>query len=54
MDFVEVYSGGRLGANGSRLATSNEYRGGYNIHGRMITKKKNGCSDYYTLLNINS
>ena len=36
-DFVEIYFGGRLGANCSRLARSNEYGGGYNIYGRMIT-----------------
>ena len=53
-DFVEVYSGGRLGANGSRLARSNEYGGGYNIYGTIITKKKKGCSNYYTLLNVNA
>ena len=53
-DFVEVYSGGRLGVNGSRLARSNEYRGDYNTYGMIVTKKKKGCSYYYTLLNMNA
>ena len=53
-DFVEVYSGGRLGANGSKLARSSEYRGDYNIYGRLVTKKKKGCSTYYAILNVNA
>ena len=45
-DFVEIYFGGRLGANSCRLARSNECGGGYNIYGRIVTKKKKGCSNY--------
>ena len=39
-DFVGIYSGRRLRANNSRLARSNRNGEGYNIYGRLITKKK--------------
>ena len=38
-DFVEVHSDGRLGTDGSEN----------NIYGRIVTIKKRGCSNYYTL-----
>ena len=41
-DFVEIYFSGRLGRNGCRSARSNKYEGGYNIYGRLVTKKKKG------------
>ena len=53
-DFVGIYFGGRLGANSFWSAKSNEYGGGYNIYGRLVTKKKKGCSNYYALLNVNA
>ena len=53
-DFVGIYFGGRLGANNCRLARSNEYRKGYNSYGRLVTKRKKGCSNYYALLNVNA
>ena len=53
-DFVGIYFGGRLGANNCRLVRSNEYGRGYNIYGRLVTKKKKGCSIYYALLNVNA
>ena len=36
--FVEIYFGGRLGANSCRSARSNECGRGYNIYGRLVTK----------------
>ena len=53
-DFVGIYFGRRLGANNCRLARSKEYGRGYNIYGRLVTKKKKGCSMYYALLNVNA
>ena len=45
-DFVGIYSGGRLGANSSRLAKNNRNVVGYNIYGRLKNKIKKGCSHY--------
>ena len=53
-DFVEIYSGGRLGANSCKLGMTNRNTEGYNIYGRLITKRKKGCSHYYSLLNIDA
>ena len=36
------------------MARSNNYGRGYNIYGRLVTKKKKGCSTYYALLNVNA
>ena len=39
-DFVGTYSGGRLGAYSSKLEKNTRNDVGYNIHGRLITKRK--------------
>ena len=36
-DFLEVYSGGRLGANAVRGNTNSHINGDYNIYGRLVT-----------------
>ena len=41
-DFVDTYSGGRLGANSCKLGMTNSNTGGYNIYGRLISKRKKG------------
>ena len=44
-DFVEIFSGGRLlGANSPKLGKNNRNTEGYNIYGRLITKRKKWCS----------
>merc|ERR1711888_560015 len=53
-DFIDIYSGGRLGANSAKLGVTNDSAGAYNVYGRLITKRKKGCSHYYGLLNVNS
>ena len=53
-DFLDVYSGGRLGANrvhGGGIRHMNE---DYNVYGRLVTKRKKGCSFFYSLLNAHA
>ena len=54
MDFLDIYSGGRLGANNSRLTTNNSDGREYNIYGRIVTKTKKGCSYFFSLLNTHA
>ena len=53
-DFLDIYSGGRLGAN--KLGRNRNECGnrGYNVYGRLVTKRKKGCSYFYSLLNTHS
>ena len=53
-DFIDVYSGGKLGVNTGRDIRSRGYDDGYNIYGRLVTRRKKGCSYYYTMLNIHA
>ena len=53
-DFTSIYSGGRLGANSAKLGTNSDCVSNFNIYGRLITKRKRGCSYYYSLLNANA
>ena len=53
-DFISIYSGGRLGANSAKLGINSDTAGNFNIYGRLITKRKKGCSYYYSLLNANA
>ena len=53
-DFTSIYSGGRLGANSAKLGINNDSAGTFNVYGRLITKRKKGCSHYYSLLNANA
>ena len=53
-DFLDIYSGGRLGANSVKLGITNDSAVLYNIYGRIVTKRKKGCSHYYSLLNANA
>ena len=43
-----------MGANSCKLGITNRNTEGYNIYGRLITKRKKGCSHYYSLLNVNA
>ena len=49
-----IYSGGRLGANSAKLGINSGTASNFNIYGRLITKRKKGCSYYYSLLNANA
>ena len=42
-DFLDIYSGGRLGANNRKLITNNSGGKEYNVYGRIVTKMKKGC-----------
>ena len=42
-DFLDIYSGGRLGANSCRLGVPNNSDGSFNIYGCFFTKRKKGC-----------
>ena len=53
-DFTSIYSGGRLGANSAKLGINSDRAGNFNVYGRLITKRKKGCSHYYGLLNANA
>ena len=59
-DFLDVYSVGKLGVNiGRSNITSHTNEGyniykGYNIYGRLVTKRKKGCAFYYSLLNTHA
>ena len=50
-DFVNNYYGERQGGNTGWLAKIRKTSNNYNIYGRIITKKKKGCSYFYKLLN---
>ena len=53
-DFLDVHSGGKLGAN-SRHGDNIQHRNlTYNIYGRIVTKKKKGCNFFYSLLNAHA
>ena len=52
-DFISIYSSGRLGANSAKQGTNSDTVSNFNIYGRLITKRKKGCSYYYSLLNAN-
>ena len=41
-DFLDIYSGGRLGANSGKLGLTSGNVGSYNIYGRLVTKRKRG------------
>ena len=53
-DFLEVYSGGKLGANIGRGNKTGHTNADYNIYGRLVTKRKKGCAFYYSLLNTHA
>ena len=44
-DFLDTYLGSRLGVDRSEVATNN-LEGGYNIYGRIITKRKRGLLSF--------
>ena len=52
-DFLDTYLGGRLTVDRSEVATNN-IEGGYNIYGRIVTKRKRGSSFFYFLLNTHA
>ena len=51
---MDIYFGGRLGANNSRLTTNNSDDKEYNVYGRIVTKTKRGCLYFYSLLNTHA
>ena len=53
-DFIDVYSGGKLGVNIGRGIKSKSTDNGYNIYGRLVTRRKKGCAYYYTMLNTHA
>merc|ERR1711888_254978 len=53
-DFLDIYSGGRLGANSNRGSRNDNVNGEYNIYGRLVTRRRKGCSYFYSLLNIHA
>ena len=53
-DFLDIYSGGRLGANRCRPGVSKNTDGSFNIFGCLVTKRKRGCSYFYGLLNVHA
>ena len=53
-DFLDTYSGGRLWANSCKLGITSDNVRSYNIYGRLVTKRKKGCSHFYSLLNVNA
>ena len=53
-DFLDVYSGGRLGANRVQGGRSGYVSEDYNVYGRLVTKRKKGCSFFYSLLNAHA
>ena len=53
LDFLDTYLGSRLGVNRSEV-TFNNLEGGYNIYGRIVTKRKKGSSFFYSLLNTHA
>ena len=53
-DFLDIYSGGRLGANIRKPITYNLRGMEYNVYGRIVTKMKKGCSYFYSLLNTHA
>ena len=50
-DFLDIYAGGRLGAN---RRYGDNMNGAYNIYGRIVTKRKKGCNFFYSLLNAHA
>ena len=53
-DFLDVYSGGRLGANSVHWGGIRHMNEAYNVYGRLVTKRKKGCSFFYSLLNAHA
>ena len=53
-DFLDIYSSGRLGANKGRRNRNECGSEEYNVYGRLVTKRKRGCSYFYSLLNTHS
>ena len=53
-DFLDIYLGSRLGANRREVITNTLRNENYNIYGRIVTKRKKGCSYYYSLLNAHA
>ena len=51
-DFLDVYSGGKLGAN--RRYNIRHMNDTYNVYGRLVTKRKKGCNFFYSLLNTHA
>ena len=49
-DFLDVYSSGRLGANSVHGGGIRHMNEAYNVYGRLVTKRKKGCSFFYSLL----
>ena len=45
-DFVHIYSGGRLGANSCKLGMAGSNIESCYIYGRLVTRRKKGCSHY--------
>ena len=43
-DFLDIYLGGRLGANSRKMITNNADNEEYNIYGCIVTKRKRECS----------
>ena len=53
-DFLDVYSGGELGANSRHGDIIQNMNVTYNIYGRLVTKRKKGCNFFYSLLNAHA
>ena len=51
---MDIYSSGRLGANTCKPCVSNLSSGEFNVYGRIVTKRKKGCSHFYALLNTHA
>ena len=45
-DFLDIYSGGRLGANSCRPGVPDNIDESFNVYGRLVTKRKKGCSHF--------
>ena len=50
---LDTYLSGRLMVDRREVATNN-LEGGYNIYGRIVTRRKRGSSFFYSLLNIHA
>ena len=53
-DFLDIYSGGRLGANNRKAIAYNIGGKEYNVYGCMVTKRKKRCSYFNSLLNAHA
>ena len=48
-DFLDIYCGGRLGANTCKPGISDQDNGEFIVYGLIVTKRKKACLDFYAL-----